>query len=210
VSLVDVDLFHVPAPLPGDVSDLLQAADQRIAQFLEDQRERVVPGFVPSDFVRVYEALRAIRHSDLPAGNLFCEWGSGLGIVAMLAAKVGFSACGIELEAELVEGARGLAEELGVQVEFVCGTLIPAGGEVFADRAVESAWLGMGGADAYEELELDACDFDVIFAYPWPGDERVIEDLFEHYAAAGALLLTFHGMEDLRLRRKVAQSTRAT
>jgi hypothetical protein len=200
--LVDVDLSCTAAPLPGDVSDLLQVADERIAQFLEDQRDRVVPGFVPSDFVRVYEALRAIRRNKLASGNLFCEWGSGLGIVALLAAKLGFCACGIELEAELVEGARGLANEFGAEVEFVCGTLIPAGGEVYADRTTDSAWLGMGGADAYEELELDACDFDVIFAYPWPGDEAVIEDLFEEYAAAGALLLTFHGMEDLKLRRK--------
>ncbi len=200
--LVDVDLSCTAAPLPSDVSDLLQVADERIAQFLEDQRDRVVPGFVPSDFVRVYEALRAIRCNKLASGNLFCEWGSGLGIVALLAAKLGFCACGIELEAELVEGARGLANEFGAEVEFVCGTLIPAGGEVYADRTMDSAWLGMGGADAYEELELDACDFDVIFAYQWPGDEAVIEDLFEEYAAAGALLLTFHGMEDLKLRRK--------
>ena len=200
--LVDVGLSCTPASLPDDVSDLLSVADERIAQFLEDQRDRVVPGFVPSDFVRVYEALRAIRRNVLAPGNLFCEWGSGLGVVTILAAKLGFCACGIELEAELVEGARGLANEFGAEVEFVCGTLIPAGGEVYADRTTDSAWLGMGGADAYEELELDACDFDVIFAYPWPGDEAVIEDLFEEYAAAGALLLTFHGMEDLKLRRK--------
>ena len=200
--LVDVELSPVPAPLPGDVSDLLRVADKRIEQFLEDQRDRVVPGFVPSDFVRVYEALRAIRRNKLAPGNLFCEWGSGLGIVALLAAKLGFCACGIELEAELVEGARGLANEFDAEVEFVCGTLIPSGGELHADRPMETAWLGLGGADAYEELELDACDFDVIFAYPWPGDEAVIEDLFEEYGAAGALLLTFHGMEDLKLRRK--------
>ena len=200
--LVDVGLSCTPAPLPGDVSDLLSVADERIAQFLEDQRDRVVPGFVPSDFVRVYEALRAIRRNVLAPGNLFCEWGSGLGVVTILAAKLGFCACGIELEAELVEGARGLANEFGAEVEFVCGTLIPSGGEGYADRTMEAAWLGMGGADAYEELELDACDFDVIFAYPWPGDEDVIEGLFEEYAAAGAWLLTFHGMEDLRLRRK--------
>ena len=45
-------------------------------------------------------------------------------------------------------------------------------------------------------------DFDVIFAYPWPGEEDVIMQLFDRYAAVGALLLTYHGIEELRIRRK--------
>ena len=40
-------------------------------------------------------------------------------------------------------------------------------------------------------------------AYPWPGEEQVIFDLFTDYAAVGALLLTYHGQDGVRLARKV-------
>jgi hypothetical protein len=50
---------------------------------------------------------------------------------------------------------------------------------------------------------LDPDDFDVVFAYPWPGEEQVIFDLFAGSTAVGALLLTYHGLEGLRLHRKV-------
>ena len=65
------------------------------------------------------------------------------------------------------------------------------------------AWLSTSGPDGYEELHLEPDDFDVIFAYPWPGEEQVIFDLFADCAAVGALLLTYHGQEGVRLQRKV-------
>ena len=40
------------------------------------------------------------------------------------------------------------------------------------------AWLTTTGPDGYDELELEPDDFDVVFAYPWPGEEQVIFDLF--------------------------------
>ena len=54
------------------------------------------------------------------------------------------------------------------------------------------------------QLGLDPDEFDVICAYPWPDQERVTEDLFEHYAAEGAVLLTYHGVDHLRIRRQLA------
>ena len=44
---------------------------------------------------------------------------------------------------------------------------------------------------------------DVVFSYPWPGEEQVIFDVFEASAAVGALLLTYHGQEGMKLQRKV-------
>ena len=46
----------------------------------------------------------------------------------------------------------------------------------------------------------------MIFAYPWPDEEQLIEALLERHAGEGALLLTNHGGQDLRLRRKVGGS----
>ena len=57
-----------------------------------------------------------------------------------------------------------------------------------------SAWCDQHG--------LALHDFSIIFAYPWPDEEHLTETLFEHYAAPDALLVTYHGGEDFRLRRK--------
>ncbi|MCK6459507.1 MAG: hypothetical protein L6Q95_06390 [Planctomycetes bacterium] len=67
----------------------------------------------------------------------------------------------------------------------------------------EFGWLSAGGACGHELLGAAPQDFDLVFAYPWPGEEEVIEGLFERYAGDSALLLTFHGLDGLRLRRKV-------
>jgi len=53
------------------------------------------------------------------------------------------------------------------------------------------------------ELGLATDDFGVIFAYPWPDEQRLIGNLFERYAAVGAVLVTHHGGQEFRLRRKM-------
>jgi hypothetical protein len=52
-------------------------------------------------------------------------------------------------------------------------------------------------------------EFDLIFAYPWPDDERVTADLFEGYAAGNAILLTYHGGDDFRVRQKIRSRRRS-
>ena len=61
--------------------------------------------------------------------------------------------------------------------------------------------------DGYDELRLDPDEFNVVFAYPWPGEECLIESLFEKYAAEEALLLTYNQYNSVRLRRKVGKRT---
>jgi hypothetical protein len=46
-------------------------------------------------------------------------------------------------------------------------------------------------------LEPDAVD--PVFALPWPDEERVTAGLFEHHAAAVAVLLTFRGAREFHL-----------
>jgi hypothetical protein len=96
-----------------------------------------------------------------------------------------------------------LAAKHHIAAQFACGSFVPAGSEPRLDLAADVTWLSSGGHDGYEQLQLDPDDFDVVFAYPWPGEEQVIFDLFESSAAVGALLLTYHGQEGLRLQRKL-------
>ena len=206
--LVDVDLALDPIPLPAPIQTLYKEAESQIDHFVESRLDDPIVGFVPSDFPAVYAALYEIVARRLAPGRLFCEWGSGFGIVAMTAASLDFDACGIEIEDELVERARDLADEFELPVEFVRGSFIPEGGEAVADGTTEFAWLRTDAPSGYDELGLDPQDFDVVFAYPWPGEEDTIYALFERYGATGALLVTYQGVEDVRARRKVARNPR--
>jgi len=201
MALLDLDLLIDETAVPGDVRFFLREADRRIERFRLDCR---VPGFVPSDFSQAYRILRALAASELAPGNLFCEWGSGFGVVACLAAMLDFDACGIEIEGELVEAARQLADDFDLPVEFVHGSFIPRGGIARAHAGAGFAWLTSDGGSAHEELGLGPDDFDLVFAYPWPDEEVVIGALFERYARRGAVLVTYHGDDNLRLRRKTS------
>ncbi len=187
------------APLPADVRAFLREADRRIERFRLDCR---VPGFVPSDFPQTYTALRGLT-CGAARGSLFCEWGSGFGVVACLAAMLDFDACGIEIERELVEAAQQLADDFGLPVEFIQGSFLPAGSKVRQAAGSGFSWLSTEGQSGWRELGLDPADFDVIFAYPWPDEEHFIPKLFERHASAGAVLLTYHDEGFVRLRRKV-------
>jgi len=197
--LIDLDLPADATPLPREVRAFLREARRRIERF---QRECRVPGFVASDFPMIYAALRALVEGGFASGNLFCEWGSGFGVVACLAAMLQFDACGIEIEPELVDHAQRLADDFDLPVRFLHGSFLSARDENALEESDEFAWLTTEGQGAPPELELGTADFDVIFVYPWPDEEQLIENLFQRHAAAGALLMTYHGGDALRLRRK--------
>lgn len=197
--LTELDLVIGSSTVPASVRSFLREASQRIDRFRFDHR---IPGFIPSDYQRTYAALRGLTRAEVASGNLFCEWGSGLGVVTCLAAMLGYEAHGIEIEEALVDAARELADDFDLPAEFICGSYIPPGEEVLAEGEDAFAWLTTSAGSAHAELGLQPDEFDIIFAYPWPDEEGVTADLFEHYAGMGAVLLTYHGMDGLRLRRK--------
>ena len=203
--LVDLNLSVGSAELPGDVQAFIREAERRIEHF---QINSSVPGFVASDYTHAYGVLRALAAAELPPGRLFCEWGSGFGVVACLAALLDFDACGIEIDSDLVEAGRKLAADFDLPVEFVCGSFIPRGAKASVDSDDGFAWLTTDGDGAHEELGLTTDDFSIVFAYPWPDEERVIGNLFERYAAVGAVLVTYRGGSDFLVRQKTGKSSR--
>lgn len=200
--LVDVEFEPGDVIMPDDVRHFIAAGRQRIDQ-MDDHQRASMPAFVPSDFDQVYNALAEIRDTRIATGRRLVEWGSGAGIVTCLAAMVGFDAVGIEIEPLLVEIAESLARRFDIAAQFACGSFVPQGAEPLADLSGEVTWLRTDADDAYAELELEPDDFDVVFAYPWPGEEELIFDLFMQCAAVGTLLLTYHSQEGIRLQRKV-------
>jgi hypothetical protein len=120
----------------------------------------------------------------------------------MLAALHGFDACGIEIQRDLVEQARKLASDFSISAEFVVGSLIPECADVMVSQLDDVAYVDTNAPSGYAELGMDMDDFDLIYVFPWPGEEHFYERLFDKYAAAGALLLSYHGVEGVRLKRR--------
>jgi ribosomal protein L11 methyltransferase len=60
--------------------------------------------------------------AELPAGGPLCDWGAGSGVLAIAAARRGFSpVSGVEIDAEAVAAARANAVLNGVDVRFEVG-----------------------------------------------------------------------------------------
>jgi hypothetical protein len=115
----------------------------------------------------------------------------------------GYFACGIEIDLSLVEESRQLAGDFDLPVEFYHDSFIPHGGENSVETFEPAGWLTTHAGTYRQDWGLCPETFDLIFAYPWPGEEEIIEALFEESAGMGALLLTYHGQEGLRLQRKI-------
>jgi len=206
-------LADVPLPPSASRPDaataaFLSDAAARIDAFFETRWQDPIVGFVPSEFAAVWPVLAALAERDLAPGRLFCEWGCGFGVVAGLAAKLGFEAHGIEIEADLVDAARRLLADHRIVAQLACGSFVPPGGEELARIKAEMAWLVTGGADGHALLGRSADEWDVVFAYPWPGEEHVVERIFERFAAPRALLVTHRSERGTRVQRKVAERGR--
>ena len=205
LTLRDFDLPADGEPMPRDVPAFIREAGRRVERF---QRSSPVPGFVASDFAGAYRRLRSVAATVPTPGRLFCEWGSGFGVVAGLAALLEFDAYGIEAEGALVEAARGLAADFGLDATFAHGSFIPATCRP-ARRPGAHSWLRTEPGGAYEELGLGPEDFGVVYAYPWPDEEEFTAALFRGHSARGAVLVSHHGGEDFRLRRNAGRRGRA-
>src|SRR5688572_9683571 len=120
--LLDLEVVIHRRGMPADARALLREASRRIRRFV---RDHPTPGFIPSDYRRVFHALSALTRADLLPGDRFCEWGSGFGVATCLAAQLGLDAVGIEIDAALVEEAQQLAEDFGIEAEFIRGSFIP-------------------------------------------------------------------------------------
>lgn len=161
--------------------------------------ERTVrePGFHP--FVAAdYEVVRAALLRLRAPGLRFLEWGSASGVITIMADLMGFDACGIELDASLVETARALATKHDSAARFVAGSFLPTGYEWRSrdgDRRTGTIGEGPSG---YLQLGRALDDFDVVFGYPWGGEAPLMHDVMRRYGRPDALLLLHDTNEGVR------------
>jgi hypothetical protein len=176
------------------VSALIDEGWEIWAHFDRAVRQQSFHPFVAADYERVLHALLPLR----APGLRFLEWGSATGVVTIIADLLGFEAYGIELDRQLVDIARRLAEKYRSRARFAEGSFLPAGYRWRpSDGDGRLGTIGQG-ASAYPQLGHALEDFDLVYAYPWGGEEPMMQDLMRSYGRRDARLL-LHGDNDVRL-----------
>ncbi len=199
--LIEVDVTP-GTELPERAAAFLADADRQLDALLAGGLRETLPCFAPSDHALVGRTFAALVDQGLRGEHLL-EWGSALGEATGLASLLGFRASGIELEPSLVAASRRLLSDHGIDAEIAEGSFVPDGYEAPSDVGDPDTLNVRDGVAAYDELGRDIDDFAVVFSYPWPGDEELHFDLFAEHAATGALLVTYHGMDGVRVQRRV-------
>lgn len=210
--LEEIQLAVEKTAPPADVARLIQEADSRIDLFFERHKEKPLRAFIPSNYLTTYQALAAVQAGGLAGPGLnFCEWGCGFGVVAGLAAMLGFRSCGVEREPSLAREASDLMEAFSLPVDIVEADFVPLGFDFYMDCVGQTKQLIQSPvryADTSWEhrLGLGMEDLDVVFVYPWPGEAQFISDLFEASASEGTLFLLYQGENDLTVYRKTSDA----
>ncbi len=182
-------------PLQPALIERLVQAGEDLWRRHRQRRNDAFHGFVPADYHGAYRLLDSLRDR----ADSFVELGSGAGVITILADLLGYEACGVEIEPWLVESARELAERFESEASFIEGSFLPRGwlSRVDADFAVTYD----GAPSAWDELGLDLADFDVVYAFPWPGEEQLFHDLVHEYARPDALFVTYGSDEGFVVHR---------
>lgn len=166
-------------------------------RFDDTLRRRHFHPFVPADYDVVRKLLSTLR----APGRRFLEWGSATGIITIMADMMGFEACGIEIDAALVATAREVANRHGSAARFVAGSFLPAGYQFRTRDGDGRTGTIADGPSGYLELGRALEDFDVVFGYPWGGEEPVMLDVMQQYGRPDALLLLYDSDNTARIYR---------
>ncbi len=181
---------------------LIDLANERIESFML-QEETVSENFVPCDFHLLDQSLTWIEQNHLLSGDRFCELGSGFGVAALLASQRGMESVGIEIESNLVEQACQLADATSLPARFYTGSFVPHDIAGILELGCDIEHVETHEGEVFDEIGLGLDEFDLFFAFPWPGEHQFFEAVFEAGAADNSLLLTYRGRDGMHLLRKV-------
>ena len=186
--------LEVDAALRARLDALMQEGWAIWDRFDTEVRRESFHPFVPGDYESVLQTLLAQRAS----GPRFLEWGSATGVVTIMADMLGFEAFGIELDGGLVEIARDLAHRFDSKARFAAGSFLPSGYQ-WRPRDGDGRPGTIGrGPSAYPTLGHPLDEFDLVYGYPWTGEEPLMLDLMRSYGRRGARLL-LHGDHGVRV-----------
>ena len=161
------------------------------------QDDREYRDFVAADYERVFRTLQRLRNR----GTRILEWGSGLGVVTIMASNLGFDAYGMETESHLVDQSRQLAMRHGPQAKFAKGNFIPNHYQWQPEYGAANLRTICDAKDGYDELGMDLRDFDLVYAYPWPDERDLYEDILRRCGRRDALFMTYNARTGIALNR---------
>ena len=184
----------MPSIPPAVLDRLLEAGSEAWDEFRALANERFHL-FIPCDHRGAYEALRKLRAHAVT----FVELGSASGVVTIMADMLGFEAFGIEIEPWLVNRAVDLAEEFGSSAVFAEGSFVSPDYVDELENLSAEFHTPIDGADGFDELGIELSECDLVFAYPWPGEEDWLREMVRRFGRPDTLLLTYDVREGFRL-----------
>ena len=214
MAIEEIAMEGPEARVSDTVARLIETCSRGWERFFADHDDHQAPRFVPSVPERVFAVLEEVTTRNLPPNRVFCEWGSGFGTATCLAALLGYEAYGLEIDEELVRRSRAIARRLRIPVTMLCTSLFPEGYGAYAgvDGAALVAPESLSdhndedrGPLRYDgmDIKIDIADIGVFFAYPWPEEQELMQQLFDAVAREGAILVVYHTDKDIRVVRKV-------
>lgn len=184
-------LAQLEPELRARIEAVMEEGREFWGDFDRQVRQREFHPFVPANYDRVLQTLLRLR----APGLRFLEWGSATGVITIMADLLGFDAFGIEIDPDLVAFARDLARRHDSGARFALGSFLPTGYRWRGpDDDGRLGTLGTGDS-GYLQLGHPLEDFDIVFGYPWSGEEPIMRDLMASYGRRGGRLI-IHGAED--------------
>ena len=197
--LEEISLEYAPRTPAESIRRLIEIGTERIDRFYDDGHGIRYRNFVPCDPLLIHAGISELLETGELSGGLFCEWGSGFGMVSGIASLLGFEAVGMEKEEILVTKSKELIKDLGLEVEILETSYLPPGFEETEGIGGKDLLLPgdavSGGADSSPAIydELDPAEVDLFFVYPWPDQEQMMMDLFQSVASGDAILMMYLG-----------------
>ena len=176
--------------LLADLAELFAEAD---SIWDRSQNDPGFGGYVSADFEAVYDYLKRLQGQAVT----FLEFGSGLGVVTMMASRLGFEAYGIEAEGVLVDFSRELAKRFAPAAQFALGSFIPDEFVWEPDMGEEVHITQIDVPSGYDDLEMELRDFDIVYAYPWPTEHELYHSIMRRCGSEHSLLLMYDAREGM-------------
>ncbi len=182
--------MEIQSGIPADIAAHLVDADE---VWERNQNREAFASYVSADYDEVFKSLVELRKR----ANTFLEWGSGLGCVTIMASRLGYESYGIEAAAELVDYSRGYAEQLAPGATFEVGSFVPDDFEWNPGNGDEAVRTFIDLPDAYEKIGMDLADFDLVYAYPWPTEHELYQNILQEFARPGTQYLFYDAREGI-------------
>jgi hypothetical protein len=188
---------ELPDELRIRIAELIWEGRRLWDRFDADVRQHEFHPFVPADYEMMLDLLLQLRQPGLS----FLEWGSGSGVITIMADLLGYDACGIEIDGDLVDSARELARQFDSNARFAAGSFLPAGYEYRSscgDRRLGTIGHAPSG---YLILGRGLDTFDLVYGYPWSGEDALMRDVMRCYGDPDARLLLHTGSAGVAILR---------